>query len=551
MTIRHQVLLAKKWSNVIGVILVIFFLGRTWCSSESSSDVRSFSNSKFSELYISLSSNESDQIKIERFKASFSALLSNWDKYIRRLQAEETSRAIGKPVPLAPIDSNALISKLKGDLYSFRKESFLMVKETGDEYAHIYLKTFEDTIRKLSTIVTVKPDTGTRVGLKQGTSTLDSGMSVNIYNNICVNGNQTVFVAKDDNELAMLTRCCDSSLRIHDLIKTCPSSVISLCLANTEKVIDTLIWPASLVRKKGLRTLEGISYWLYTPSKQEHVGHLVNRLMQTFHMLRDNNLPRADWLVSSRLIYPESQHTQQLTKGILKEMISRTFWRRDIETNMPEGILCMKTAIEIDTAQYERVMFTPQQGHTWRKYVVDNFPLDKTAFGLLCPPPKAVVLQRLEGSGLRQILNHDVLNRVLKRNGILSYENVTVTGEDDTATHIKVFSEFGLMIASHSSQLKNLIFTRQNAIVIEVRGTPSGYLDPSPFQVGMEELDIIFELNQDHIPDLSSCPAEVDCKISKKYKTDFWLIEEQFEAGLRNALKRQKEKCGNVWSQPV
>jgi hypothetical protein len=56
-----------------------------------------------------------------------------------------------------------------------------------------------------------------------------------------------------------------------------------------------------------------------------------------------------------------------------------------------------------------------------------------------------------------------VVERVLKRNGIETYHNVSVSGEDDTAGHVRVFSDFGLMIASHSSQLKNLIFAPKYA----------------------------------------------------------------------------------------
>jgi hypothetical protein len=69
------------------------------------------------------------------------------------------------------------------------------------------------------------------------------------------------------------------------------------------------------------------------------------------------------------------------------------------------------------------------------------------------------------GTGLRKILNYDVVERVLRRNGIETYHNVSVSGEDDTAGHVRVFSDFGLMIASHSSQLKNLIFAAKYVVI--------------------------------------------------------------------------------------
>jgi hypothetical protein len=57
----------------------------------------------------------------------------------------------------------------------------------------------------------------------------------------------------------------------------------------------------------------------------------------------------------------------------------------------------------------------------------------------------------------------------------------------------------------------------RNSIVLELRGTPTGYLEPSPFYWGTPELDIVFELSQDHTPDLASCPEAHGCTLIKRY----------------------------------
>jgi hypothetical protein len=56
----------------------------------------------------------------------------------------------------------------------------------------------------------------------------------------------------------------------------------------------------------------------------------------------------------------------------------------------------------------------------------------------------------------------------------------------------------------------------RNSIVLELRGTPTGYLEPSPFYWGTTEMDIVFELSQDHTPDLSSCPEAHGCTVIKR-----------------------------------
>jgi hypothetical protein len=37
--------------------------------------------------------------------------------------------------------------------------------------------------------------------------------------------------------------------------------------------------------------------------------------------------------------------------------------------------------------------------------------------------------------------------------------------------------------------------------------------------------------------------------VARRYKTDYWVVEEIFERSLRRALERQRKRCGDIWSQ--
>ena len=80
------------------------------------------------------------------------------------------------------------------------------------------------------------------------------------------------------------------------------------------------------------------------------------------------------------------------------------------------------------------------------------------------------------------------------------------------------------MINSRFNPPKPRLSPPRNSIILEVRGTPLGYLEPSPFSWGTDELGIVFELSQGHTPDLTSCPEAHGCTIVKKYVQFFFTI---------------------------
>eukprot|EP00121_Abeoforma_whisleri_P013329 Awhi_evm1s12295 len=268
-------------------------------------------------------------------------------------------------------------------------------------------------------------------------------------------------------------------------------------------------------------------------------------MLHFFNLAKEPNFADLTRLVSARSPPPTGEHIKQFYQTILSDYSDVALFSDNVK-KLPQETACFEKLVEVDYSQNERLFFNEEQGEQWRHTLHHQFHLDQSS---KCAPPRAVVLQRNQGSGMRRILNYDVLERVFRKNGIFEYENVTVSGDFDMKGHMDVFSNFGLMVASHSSQLKNLMFAPRYAGVIEARGTPAGYMQPSPFSYGMKEIGVIFEESVGHKSDHSSCPESHGCKTQKKYKTDYWLDEEIFDKTVKSVLRKQREYCDDIWSQ--
>jgi hypothetical protein len=96
-----------------------------------------------------------------------------------------------------------------------------------------------------------------------------------------------------------------------------------------------------------------------------------------------------------------------------------------------------------------------------------------------CPPQTAAILIRTEGNGLRLILNLEEVKSLISEvfPGITILE-LKPNSKTDYIEQAKMFNSFGLLLASHSSQLFNLVFTPESAVVIELNSL--GTIDPYP-----------------------------------------------------------------------
>ncbi|KAJ3055724.1 hypothetical protein HDU99_007510, partial [Rhizoclosmatium hyalinum] len=86
-----------------------------------------------------------------------------------------------------------------------------------------------------------------------------------------------------------------------------------------------------------------------------------------------------------------------------------------------------------------------------------------------CPPRKAAIVIRQSGMGLRKITNLDKVIKVLKKATNLPQIDIIAPSEKHSLREqAEMFSAYGLIISSHSSQLANMIFAHTNSVVIEV-----------------------------------------------------------------------------------
>ncbi|KNC86341.1 hypothetical protein SARC_01500 [Sphaeroforma arctica JP610] len=412
----------------------------------------------------------------------------------------------------------------------------------------------DETINQVNDLVaadTPKPEP--LEGMKYGAVRLPSGRAVNFVGSVCVGRAELAYVFDTEVEAAHMKDCCFGNAGT----KHCTAVEIGLCQSMQTKIRqyaskpgrDIQFWTKKEVEQKKLRVLPGLTLWANTVTDNEQIGHLINKDLLFFNLHNDvEHMPKIDYFVFPKMAAPQGPHAVQFTETILGEMWEKnTFWGDQIQRkkDFPDHMVCFERAVEGEVLHDETVFDNMAQGDQFRQFAVEN--LGAKHFGEGCPPLDAVVLRRTEGTGLRSILNYDVIDRVFKRNGINSYKNVTVAGADDTTAHVNVFSNFGLMVASHSSQLKNLIFSAKNSIVIETKGTEVGYMDPSPFQEGVDEpLGIIYKVSNGHKPDYTSCPEDHGCTKLKKYKVDYWLDEEVFEADLLKVLEIRRERCGEL-----
>ncbi|KNC83406.1 hypothetical protein SARC_04347 [Sphaeroforma arctica JP610] len=162
---------------------------------------------------------------------------------------------------------------------------------------------------------------------------------------------------------------------------------------------------------------------------------------------------------------------------------------------------------------------------------------------LFCAPPKVGVLHRIEGSGNRTFEDFSILERVLERQGISTYDNFTVWSGNSSEEQIGAFRSYGLLFAPFSSQSKNSAFFEGIMGYIEVQSTYPGYINVSPFSMGPDLADVYFVTSEAHLPNISSCPESHGCTSQKQYKTNTFMLEYLLTTAVDQQLERLRTAC--------
>ena len=149
---------------------------------------------------------------------------------------------------------------------------------------------------------------------------------------------------------------------------------------------------------------------------------------------------------------------------------------------------------------YERAISSRASGDEWRS-LIRRVGLSNNA---RCPPGRAAFLTRGEGSR-RGILNPGLIGSVAAEFGIPRIDLVTINSLNTTAEHAALFSSFGLIISGHSSQLKNVAFAAPHTAVIELNGEHIADYRVSPFEDGVQHIDVHYVVSRHHYANWTAC----------------------------------------------
>jgi len=245
--------------------------------------------------------------------------------------------------------------------------------------------------------------------------------------------------------------------------------------------------------------LPGTSLLIDTYLQSPHFGHVANRAVQSRLVL--DALAQAGEAPDRIMMFKQSRFPSSrrplsapLTSLVVGALGHRwlarnaSVFRSDMEA---WKIVCMERAIEVRNV-FERKFANAQSLERWSHIVREWNPADAASDDAgACADVRApvVVLQRVEGQGLRAIGDFAVLERVFRELGVCAYVNASFGASATFESQAALFANFSLLVSVHSSQLVNLLWAHPLSATLELRpdkGDPpdpgsSWKRHPSPF----------------------------------------------------------------------
>lgn len=378
-----------------------------------------------------------------------------------------------------------------------------------------------------------------------------------IWNNICVDDFTFTYLLDPNNAPISISSSTSttSTLRMYDCA-VLDDNYKDLCKCHNRLMINISVPRQTCAIRQLQDTISSnssavlISMW---PGSGQF-GHTMSKFIQAI-VLQLATLRHLPTTVDTLVLTSKSRHVMKFSDhlefmfAILSDLFPVVYRNQRDYINQPFGNLCFKTAYIVKNS--ERYFSSRQEAVAFRQLIQQKLsscyrkelgrPLD---LNRICPIARAVVLQRAEGAGLRSILNYGVVGRVLARHGIRTYENISINGVTSSLKQIDMFATFGLMISSHSSQLKNLAFAADFSIVIET--TVKGFYKDA-FSTGTQYANIIYAHSQGHISEKAINTTSADFNHRRLLESNYWLDEALFERDLMVALGKQRLQCGDIW----
>lgn len=233
-------------------------------------------------------------------------------------------------------------------------------------------------------------------------------------------------------------------------------------------------------------------------------GHAMARFVQT--AVLDAAFDRV--LINKHVRPPTGVQHGEDTRN-LRRVYNMTVAARGVPVVFGNGgEYCAEALLYVPN--YERPFFSEHQADEWRAMLRRELGLHHRA----CPPNRAVLLRRSsDNSRRRGFVNEAVVDAVAAELGIRKLHRVTVGSRNSTEETAALFASFGLLVSTHSSQLKGLVYAAPHAAVVEVTGSFLG-TRPSPFSEGMAELRLHYGLSSGHATNVTACGA--DCAQNDK-----------------------------------
>ena len=345
------------------------------------------------------------------------------------------------------------------------------------------------------------------------------------FQNVFVDSGRIYFVAKEfDRGSKDLFRCCvdvDSDEDYHNGRRCENSSVqLDLCYCfHSYKYVPSVIslaqWHEMYYRS--IKKLDGKSWVMHHWSVWKHPDHFTMKLLEFLALMTNKNVVGSDFCYDH---LPES----------IDHLVSMDYFTEnltDYESTIMNIVMAgLNRSYDITSLNHnphvlEKTLFDHgrlKTVHKWMTYVdnkslnlslpsvsTEPLPLVYTKMAFMSPRYKnnipipahisqlnlqksmfkagistdennrsskrvIVVLQRNEGSGLRRFVNMDDVLRTV--NNVFESIEIRVwyiNAATPARTQLSMFRDFDLMIAPHSSQLTNLVFSKTNCSVIEIQ----------------------------------------------------------------------------------
>jgi hypothetical protein len=279
-------------------------------------------------------------------------------------------------------------------------------------------------------------------------------------------------------------------------------------------------------------------------------GHSMSKVVQTFvhlarHRAANGTVPYShlSWLRNPRPPWPGGKvgHVNRFLEVALNGKGGASGFA--MKHDYLQGRKTFSCYERLATLEPVEVMISCRdEAKHWYNFMSSSFP-NAYRGNQVCPRPRVVFLGRSEGVGLRGISNRPEVLATLVAMGLPSPEIVTLSSRTSVDDVIRAFNTAGLIISSHSSQLKGLAFAANHTAVLELRAggrlwSPWG--EHIPFSDHIDSLHVHYAYSYGHLPDLPRCNDA--CLRKYMLTADYAVDTLTFQKDIRRLLREQEEQ---------